>query len=266
VYDETGAGGLLADVGLIAGNATLYNGAESEYHAKGQKLLKAARNLVAQMDSNLLVSPAVRAPIEFDSGNNKGSTLPTAAQREHRRKMRGLLKSFVVLDKNLDFRDPVDVKEVEDYLDLIKSPMDFRTMEERLEQGAYDSTGSAGLLADVELIAENAGTYNGVESEYYEKAMSILQQARSMVQALDAALAHALATPLSQDKASQSLSVKSSSKMAKASLVPSQVLNSNGVNGNLIPSPPSRPTIAQPCSICHEPDVSEPLFFFSRSH
>uniref|UniRef100_A0A7S1TEY5 Uncharacterized protein n=1 Tax=Compsopogon caeruleus TaxID=31354 RepID=A0A7S1TEY5_9RHOD len=59
------------------------------------------------------------------------------------------------------FREPVDVKGLglTDYLSIIKSPMDFGTMIEKLDKGLY--TCSSQVLNDAELIFSNCRKYNG---------------------------------------------------------------------------------------------------------
>lgn len=56
------------------------------------------------------------------------------------------------------FTRPVDIKEVPDYLDIIKKPMDLETMMTKIDLHAYES--AKDFLADIELIVANALEYN----------------------------------------------------------------------------------------------------------
>ena len=56
------------------------------------------------------------------------------------------------------FRNPVDTEEVYDYLELIKTPMDFELMLTKLDEGEYNC--AQDFLNDIDLIAENAVKYN----------------------------------------------------------------------------------------------------------
>lgn len=56
------------------------------------------------------------------------------------------------------FTRPVDIKEVPDYLDVIRQPMDLETMMTKIDQYAYES--AKDFLADIEQICSNALEYN----------------------------------------------------------------------------------------------------------
>lgn len=56
------------------------------------------------------------------------------------------------------FTRPVDIKEVPDYLDIIRQPMDLETMMTKIDQHAYES--AKDFLADIEQICLNALEYN----------------------------------------------------------------------------------------------------------
>ena len=56
------------------------------------------------------------------------------------------------------FTRPVDIKEVPDYLDIIRQPMDLETMMTKIDQHAYES--AKDFLTDIEQICLNALEYN----------------------------------------------------------------------------------------------------------
>ena len=47
------------------------------------------------------------------------------------------------------FREPVDIEEVPDYLDLIKKPMDFSTMRAKVEDFKYETFGESFCLSSL---------------------------------------------------------------------------------------------------------------------
>ncbi len=57
------------------------------------------------------------------------------------------------------------------YLSIIKRPMDMRTMREKAERGEYGSVDDA--IGDMALIATNAATYNGPESDVAKLAFRV---------------------------------------------------------------------------------------------
>ncbi|KAL9940700.1 hypothetical protein V8E36_000188 [Tilletia maclaganii] len=62
------------------------------------------------------------------------------------------------------FLNPVNGEEVPDYYDVIKSPMDLSTMENKLEMNQYASIDD--LVVDAQLIFDNCRRYNPAQSPY----------------------------------------------------------------------------------------------------
>ncbi|XP_073145005.1 uncharacterized protein [Henckelia pumila] len=73
------------------------------------------------------------------------------------------------------FSEAVDPDELPDYHEIIKQPMDFGTVNKKLDSGAYKSLEE--LEADVLLICSNAMMYNPSDSIYYRQARSIQELA-----------------------------------------------------------------------------------------
>ncbi|KAH7404578.1 hypothetical protein KP509_15G032800 [Ceratopteris richardii] len=69
------------------------------------------------------------------------------------------------------FAEPVDPKEVPNYYDIIKGPMDFRTMRSRIDSGHYCSIEL--FQKDIFLICDNAMQYNGKGTVYFRHARLI---------------------------------------------------------------------------------------------
>jgi len=63
---------------------------------------------------------------------------------------------------------PVNKNEVTDYYDIIKSPMDFNTMENKLENGGYADFDP--FVADAYLVFSNCRLYNPENSAYTKRA------------------------------------------------------------------------------------------------
>ncbi|CAD6933900.1 unnamed protein product [Tilletia controversa] len=62
------------------------------------------------------------------------------------------------------FLNPVNGEEVPDYYDVIKSPMDLSTMENKLENNQYAVIED--LVVDAQLIFDNCRRYNPAQSPY----------------------------------------------------------------------------------------------------
>ncbi|XP_061369075.1 histone acetyltransferase GCN5-like [Gastrolobium bilobum] len=81
--------------------------------------------------------------------------------------MRSLLKSMHDHADAWPFKEPVDARDVPDYYDIIKDPMDLKTMTKRVESEQYYVTFEM-FLADVRRMFANARTYNSPETIYYK--------------------------------------------------------------------------------------------------
>lgn len=69
------------------------------------------------------------------------------------------------------FKEPVNKEEVADYFDIIKSPMDLATMNQKLAGGDYAS--KADFETDLHLIFDNCKQYNQPETIYYKSATQL---------------------------------------------------------------------------------------------
>ncbi|KDO64194.1 hypothetical protein CISIN_1g036733mg, partial [Citrus sinensis] len=67
------------------------------------------------------------------------SSVPSAPQMPEKRVLELILNILQRKDTNEIFAEPVDTKEVEDYYEIIKEPMDFGTMRAKLHEGMYTS-------------------------------------------------------------------------------------------------------------------------------
>ncbi|KAF3326305.1 histone acetyltransferase GCN5 [Carex littledalei] len=96
--------------------------------------------------------------------------------------MRALLKTMNEHPDAWPFKEPVDAREVPDYYDIIKDPMDLKTMSKRVESELYYVTFEM-FVADVKRMFHNARTYNSPETIYYKCATRIENHFSNKVQA-----------------------------------------------------------------------------------
>nr|XP_020449120.1 bromodomain-containing protein 1-like isoform X1 [Monopterus albus] len=80
--------------------------------------------------------------------------------------LRAVLSQLQEKDQYNIFAQPVSIKEVPDYLDHIKNPMDFSTMRKRIDAHSYRSLEE--FEADFNLIISNCMTYNAKETFFYK--------------------------------------------------------------------------------------------------
>ncbi|XP_061970112.1 histone acetyltransferase GCN5-like isoform X2 [Populus nigra] len=95
--------------------------------------------------------------------------------------MRSLLKSMHDHVDAWPFKEPVDACDVPDYYDIIKDPMDLKTMSKRVESEQYYVTLEM-FIADVKRMCANARTYNTPDTIYYKCATRLEAHFQSKVQ------------------------------------------------------------------------------------
>ncbi|KAI5680167.1 hypothetical protein M9H77_01394 [Catharanthus roseus] len=96
--------------------------------------------------------------------------------------MRSLLKIMLDHPDAWPFTEPVDARDVPDYYDIIKDPMDLKTMSKRVDSEQYYVTFEM-FLADVRRMFANARTYNSPETIYYKCSTRLEQHFSNKVQA-----------------------------------------------------------------------------------
>lgn len=88
------------------------------------------------------------------------------------------------MDKYQIFHEPVNAEEVPDYYDVIKHPMSFSQMRGKLKSGAYKSIQQFAVRSvmiyshhfvqeDLDLIVNNATTYNKPSTIFYKEAKKL---------------------------------------------------------------------------------------------
>ncbi|KAI5315871.1 hypothetical protein L3X38_045047 [Prunus dulcis] len=95
--------------------------------------------------------------------------------------MRALLKSMHDHVDAWPFKEPVDARDVPDYYDIIKDPMDLKTMSKRVESEQYYVTFEM-FVADAKRMFLNARTYNSPDTIYYKCATRLEAHFQSKVQ------------------------------------------------------------------------------------
>ncbi|WJX84305.1 DeSI-like protein hag1 [Trifolium repens] len=94
--------------------------------------------------------------------------------------MRSLLKSMLEHADAWPFKEPVDARDVPDYYEIIKDPMDLKTMSKRVESEQYYVTFEM-FVEDVKRMFSNARTYNSPETIYYKCATRLEAHFQSKV-------------------------------------------------------------------------------------
>ncbi|KAL7307148.1 hypothetical protein TKK_0000873 [Trichogramma kaykai] len=82
-----------------------------------------------------------------------------------------LLEYLKMRDLQDIFGQPVNVEEVPDYLDIVKEPMDFSTMESKIDHNQYKTIED--FEADFNLMISNCLAYNRKETVFYRAGVKL---------------------------------------------------------------------------------------------
>ncbi|CAG8506234.1 16621_t:CDS:10, partial [Acaulospora colombiana] len=94
-----------------------------------------------------------------------------------------VIRTIMSLDKNEIFAKPVSAEEVPDYYYHIKNPMDFGTIQKKIEAHEYSfGPGLQGFKDDLELTFLNAMTYNTSNTIYYRTARKLRQLCQPIIE------------------------------------------------------------------------------------
>ncbi|GAA0152350.1 hypothetical protein LIER_10854 [Lithospermum erythrorhizon] len=96
--------------------------------------------------------------------------------------MRSLVKALHDHPDSWPFKEPVDARDVPDYYDIIKDPMDLKTMSKRVESELYYVTLEM-FVADAKRMFANARTYNSPDTIYYKCSTRLEANFTNKVQA-----------------------------------------------------------------------------------
>ncbi|KAJ1651129.1 hypothetical protein IWQ61_008235 [Dispira simplex] len=110
-----------------------------------------------------------------------------------------LLDKIVKRDAYAFFLKPVDTKAIPDYLTVIKQPMDFGTMRQKVSTRRYRHIDE--FAHDFNLVINNATTYNAPTTQYYRSARKIEEYGKLAIERMRRRIEKAMANapPDAQD-------------------------------------------------------------------
>ncbi|KAJ1982198.1 hypothetical protein H4R34_001794 [Dimargaris verticillata] len=155
------------------------------------------------------LSPHVSAPsvTGSDSDTSSKAHLPRAASG--RKPTKPVVSNYVPIGRNLTlaltklldkivkkddyafFLKPVDIQAIPDYLKIIKTPMDFGTMRQKIQRKEYHDISK--FRDDFALVIKNAQTYNSPTTQYYRSAQKIADYGYLAIERMARRIAYAMA-------------------------------------------------------------------------
>ncbi|XP_047308671.1 histone acetyltransferase GCN5 [Impatiens glandulifera] len=124
-------------------------------------------------------------PDQWGHSRFKTVATPSAEIFSSQKSLTALLRILVkILYEHVDswpFKEAVDKREVPDYYEIIKDPIDLKTMSKRVESEVYYVTLDM-FVADVRRMFTNARTYNSPDTIYYKCSTRLEAHFSSKVQ------------------------------------------------------------------------------------
>ncbi|KAK6628726.1 hypothetical protein RUM43_002542 [Polyplax serrata] len=163
----------LADVNQIVENSTLYNGAKSALTVAARRMLSLCVDRLDEKEDKLMRLEKAINPLLDD---NDQVALTFILDNVVNNKLKTMQESW-------PFLKPVNKKNVKDYYNIIKYPMDLGTIAKKVSSHKYHNRKE--FLADIELILDNCIAYNGKESPYTLKAEALVKACKSTLEEYD---------------------------------------------------------------------------------
>ncbi|XP_013169257.1 PREDICTED: transcription initiation factor TFIID subunit 1 isoform X1 [Papilio xuthus] len=160
----------LADVNQIVENSTLYNGPTSSLTVAAQRMLQRCVEKLAEKEEQLMKLEKQINPLLDDNDQVALSFI-----------LENLLTTKLkVMPEAWPFVKPVNKKQVKDYYNVIKRPIDMETMGKKIQAHKYHSRED--FLKDVQLLVDNCRAYNGINSQFTRQAEAILKVTRESLE------------------------------------------------------------------------------------
>ncbi|CAH0579290.1 unnamed protein product [Chrysodeixis includens] len=153
----------LADVNQIVENSTLYNGPSSSLTVAAQRMLQRCVEKLAEKEEQLMKLEKQINPLLDDNDQVALSFI-----------LENLLTTKLkIMPEAWPFLKPVNKKQVKDYYNVIKKPIDMETMGKKIQAHKYHSRNE--FLRDIQLLVDNCRAYNGPNSQFTRQAEIILK-------------------------------------------------------------------------------------------
>ncbi|XP_022830703.1 transcription initiation factor TFIID subunit 1 isoform X5 [Spodoptera litura] len=156
----------LADVNQIVENSTLYNGTNgptSSLTVAAQRMLQRCVEKLAEKEEQLMKLEKQINPLLDDNDQVALSFI-----------LENLLTTKLkIMPEAWPFLKPVNKKQVKDYYNVIRKPIDLETMGKKIQAHKYHSRND--FLRDIQLLVDNCRAYNGPNSQFTRQAEIILK-------------------------------------------------------------------------------------------
>ncbi|XP_047505448.1 transcription initiation factor TFIID subunit 1 [Pieris napi] len=163
----------LADVNQIVENSNLYNGANSSLTVAAQRMMQRCFEKLAEKEEQFMKLEKQINPLLDDNDQVALSFI-----------FENLLTTKLkIMPEAWPFLKPVNKKQVKDYYNVIKKPIDMESIGKKIQAHKYHSR--AEFLRDIQLLVDNCRAYNGLNSQFTRQAEAVLQVTQESLDQFD---------------------------------------------------------------------------------
>ncbi|XP_045448768.1 transcription initiation factor TFIID subunit 1 [Melitaea cinxia] len=163
----------LADVNQIVENSTLYNGPTSSLTVAAQRMMQRCFEKLAEKEEQFMKLEKQINPLLDDNDQVALSFI-----------FENLLTTKLkVMPEAWPFLKPVNKKQVKDYYNVIKKPIDMETIGKKIQAHKYHSREE--FLRDIQLLVDNCRAYNGINSQFTRQAEAVLKVTQEALEQFD---------------------------------------------------------------------------------
>ncbi|CAK1547222.1 unnamed protein product [Leptosia nina] len=163
----------LADVNQIVENSNLYNGANSSLTVAAQRMMQRCFEKLAEKEEQFMKLEKQINPLLDDNDQVALSFI-----------FENLLTTKLkVMPEAWPFLKPVNKKQVKDYYNVIKKPIDMETIGKKIQAHKYHSREE--FLRDIQLLVDNCRAYNGPNSQFTRQAEAVLKVTQESLEQFD---------------------------------------------------------------------------------
>ena len=152
----------LGDIAQIVDNSRIYNGPDDLLTQNANKLMEVVVAKFSENEEPLIRLEKAINPL-LDDNDQVGLSFMFETF---------LNENIKPLQESWPFMKPVNKKQLKNYYERIKEPMDLETMAKKVSKHVYHSR--AEFFRDMELIYNNSREFNGENSEYTLKAKKLV--------------------------------------------------------------------------------------------
>ncbi|KAK7495279.1 hypothetical protein BaRGS_00013461, partial [Batillaria attramentaria] len=158
----------LNDVNQIVENSKLYNGGPHLLTLTAQSMLELCLKRFAEREQKFMRLEKAINPLLDDNDQVALSYI-----------FESIVQKMKAVENSWPFHQPVNKKNVKDYYEVIKKPMDLATLLKNVQSHKYHTREQ--FMEDVELIYTNCLAYNGADSNFTQTSRRLMEVCRESI-------------------------------------------------------------------------------------